>query len=93
MGKFFSSLEQAPIWFHHRAVAFSVQVRADGQAAHSKAPSPHQDLHSSLTIPSEEKNTTSSKTLGQRKHTDPDGVRVLCHLMQLLKRNSSLLFL
>lgn len=59
MGTFiFSSLEQVPIQFYHRATNYllSVQMRADGPAAHSKAPSLHLNPHSAFTIPSEEKN-------------------------------------
>ena len=95
MGKFFSTLEQAPIQFHPRAVAFSVQVKAGRQAAHSKASSLHQDLRSRSHSQSRQRKgpQTGFKTRGQRKHTDPDGVRALRHLMQLLKRISSLLFL
>lgn len=70
----FPSLEQAPILFHHRVAAVSVHVRADGRAAHGDAPSLHQDPHGSLAVLPEEEHATGSKTLGQRKHIDTDGM-------------------
>lgn len=77
MGKSFPSLEHAPTELHCRAVTVSVQVRTDRQAAHSTAPALQQDLHGSVTIPSEQKNAIGSKALEQREHIDPDGVGVL----------------
>ena len=89
MGKFFSTLEQAPIQFHPRAVAFSVQVKAGRQAAHSKASSLHQDLCSRSHSQSHQRKgpQTGFRTRGQRKHTDPDGVRALGHLIATAKEN------